>query len=60
LKLLLNFLVSIVVTVISACVVRRDASDGARVADAPLSFVGAVVERIGKIFDGVNLVAAPI
>lgn len=51
-KLLLNFLVSIVVTVISAYVARHYTSDGARAADAPLSFVGVVVERIGGVFGG--------
>jgi hypothetical protein len=50
-KLLLKCLVSIVVTVIGAYVVRHDALEGARTS-APLSFVGPVVNGVGGIFDG--------
>jgi hypothetical protein len=53
LKLLLKFLVSIVVVVISAYVARHDTLNGTR-ADAPLSFVGAVVNRIGGMFGGTS------
>ena len=54
LKLLLKCLVSIVVMVISAYVARHDTLDGAG-AEAPLSFVGAVVNRIGGMYGGTSL-----
>jgi hypothetical protein len=52
-KLLLKCLVSIVAMVISAYVARHDTLDGAGT-EAPLSFVGAVVNRIGGMFGGTS------
>ena len=50
-ELLLKCLVSIVVTVLGAYVVRHVTLDGARM-DAPLSFVGPAVNRVGGLFGG--------
>jgi hypothetical protein len=50
-KLLLNCLLSVLAAVVSAYVVRHYPLDGAR-AEAPLSVVGTVVDRIGLMFGG--------
>lgn len=50
-KLLLNFLVSVLATVISGYIAHHHAPDAAR-ADAPLSVAGAVVNGIGVMFGG--------